>query len=294
MIFSYLVCIVPFKFCHLVIDAGTVDQFGVLHDGANPLAGAIDGVRLLKEKNKSIVILSNTSSRASTAVKKFIEMGFPPDIPFVTSGEIAWNYLGRSSIHRILLVVKLSVLLDTHFRGKKCTWITWRRHAQDNYLKSLQIQLASVQEADFIFFHGTQTVVCDDSNPSTDMSTSVFSNGVMDEPLREVLSIARARNIPAICANMDLTAVLANGRTAHMPGLLKALYEDMGGEVISFGKPQKEFFETAISIASKALETSSTVNNVLFTKKLKSRTIHVGDSLHHDIQGMLLKSALSL
>jgi ribonucleotide monophosphatase NagD (HAD superfamily) len=71
-----------------------IDQFGVLHDGVKPIKGALDAVNLLKETKKSIVVLSNTSSRASLASKKFVQMGFPESIKFVTSGEVAWQYIG--------------------------------------------------------------------------------------------------------------------------------------------------------------------------------------------------------
>ena len=71
-----------------------IDQFGVLHDGVQPIRGAINAVDLLKKKNKSIIVVSNTSSRTSTASKKFVQMGFPDSIQFVTSGEVAWRYIG--------------------------------------------------------------------------------------------------------------------------------------------------------------------------------------------------------
>eukprot|EP00644_Phytophthora_capsici_P001082 jgi/Phyca11/9987/fgenesh1_pm.PHYCAscaffold_43_\ len=46
--------------------------------------------------------------------------------------------------------------------------------------------------------------------------------------------------------------------------------EEMGGEVIYFGKPMKEHFEVCLRLA-----------NV----EDKSKVVHIGDSLHHDIQG---------
>ena len=108
-----------------------------------------------------------------------------------------------------------------------------------------------------------------------------------------VLTTARARNIPAVCANIDFTAVLANGKSAHMPGTLKAAYEAMGGEVVFFGKPQKAFFEGAIEMGTQAFmkenlnKDSETVKDTtqLPRTKNRARVIHVGDSLHHDIAG---------
>lgn len=46
-----------------------------------------------------MVILSNTSSRSKVAKEKFFSMGFSEfDIPFVTSGELAWHYLGDNRL----------------------------------------------------------------------------------------------------------------------------------------------------------------------------------------------------
>ncbi|OWY91932.1 HAD hydrolase protein [Phytophthora megakarya] len=55
-----------------------------------------------------------------------------------------------------------------------------------------------------------------------------------------------------------------------MGGGIAKLYEEMGGEVIYFGKPMKEHFEVCLRLAS--------VTD-------KSKVVHIGDSLHHDIQG---------
>lgn len=116
---------------------------------------------------------------------------------------------------------------------------------------------------------------------SNDVPLSLFSSGTLDDSLREAFSVAIARGIPAICANMDNSAVLANGRSAFMPGLLKSTYEEMGGVVVSFGKPQKAFFDVAVSLGTAVMNTSSPSQ----TRKARPRVIHVGDSLHHDIAG---------
>ena len=126
--------------------------------------------------------------------------------------------------------------------------------------------------------------VLDLSTTSSDLPLSLFSSGILDDSLREAFSTAIARGIPAICANMDNSAVLANGRSAYMPGLLKAAYEEMGGVVISFGKPQKAFFDVAVSLGTAAMNISSSPST---TRKLRPRVIHVGDSLHHDIAGAI-------
>jgi ribonucleotide monophosphatase NagD (HAD superfamily) len=55
----------------------------------------------------------------------------------------------------------------------------------------------------------------------------------------------------------------------HMPGKIAQRYEELGGKVISFGKPYKEHFEACLRDLGLP----------------KDRVAHVGDSLHHDIAG---------
>lgn len=165
--------------------------------------------------------------------------------------------------------------------------MTWKRHSKDNYLKSLDISLAPVEEADFLFFHGSQVIATNAGHPSSDISMEVFRSGRIDALTASILSVACERGIPAVCANIDASAVLANGQLAFMPGLLKEAYEKMGGKVISFGKPHKDFFQRAIEIGSAHFLSAPPSTR---GRGLNPRVIHVGDSLHHDIAGDILHS----
>jgi hypothetical protein len=53
---------------------------------------------------------------------------------------------------------------------------------------------------------------------------SLYKDGDCDDTLLKTLQIAASRGIPAVCANLDLVAVVPSG-IAHMPGVLKSLYE---------------------------------------------------------------------
>lgn len=96
---------------HEIIDRYDVfllDQFGVLHDGLRPLPGAVHALNTLNKMNKKCVILSNSSARSALAAKKYKALGLPEVYSgFITSGEMAWNYMNE------------------RFRGKKCVWFTW-------------------------------------------------------------------------------------------------------------------------------------------------------------------------
>ncbi|KAL5997984.1 hypothetical protein ACLOJK_008918 [Asimina triloba] len=89
-----------------------LDQFGVLHDGKQPYPGAISTLEKLANDGAKMVIISNSSRRASTTLEKMKNLGFDSSffLGAITSGELTHQYLkrrddpwfvalGRSCIH---------------------------------------------------------------------------------------------------------------------------------------------------------------------------------------------------
>lgn len=246
-------------------DVFLLDQFGVLHDGVKPLPGVTEALEELNKLGKKYIILSNTSSRFKATEKRYNKLGLPTGYSgFLTSGEATWHYL------------------NAFYKNKKCVWLTWNSHPYDDYLSSLGITVSDVESADFIFFHGSQCMVTS-STPNFSIPLTFHSTGIMDEQLLTVLKRAKERNLPAVCANVDLTAV-TNGQSYFMPGNFLYEYEELGGEVISFGKPDRPFFDEALRRGFAALNQDF----VKDANTLRKRAVHVGDSLHHDIAGNIL------
>ena len=54
-------------------DLFLIDQFGVLHDGVKPYDGAIECLKNLKAKGKSVVLLSNSGKRATANISRLLE-----------------------------------------------------------------------------------------------------------------------------------------------------------------------------------------------------------------------------
>jgi ribonucleotide monophosphatase NagD (HAD superfamily) len=75
-----------------------------------------------------------------------------------------------------------------------------------------------------------------------------------------------------------------------MPGLLMEKYQQLGGSVISFGKPKREYFDEAIYSSKLFPNISQNMSSILqqnaaLSKPFRRKVIHIGDSLHHDIAG---------
>ena len=251
-------------------DIFSFDQLGVLHVGVTPIPGAIKLLEYLDKKNKTVILVSNTSSREDAAMQKLISIGFPSKLfhaGVVTSGESAYTAIAAA------------------WKGQKCCLFTWKGWKVGGFLEGLDLQLSPVEDADFLLFQGSQLVVqgSSEDNRSRDgclaAEMELFETGVIDSDVLKILEIAALRRIPAICANIDETAVTAQG-VRFMPGLLVRAYQELGGTCEVFGKPYEAHFAALLSRAS-----SVHVTRFPRTSAKPFTAVHVGDSLVHDITG---------
>lgn len=225
-----------------------LDQFGVLHDGKQPYPGAISTLERLSTTGAKMVIISNSSRRASVTMEKMKSLGFDPSLFLgaITSGELTHQYLQRRS--------------DAWFAalGRSCIHMTWSDRGAIS-LEGLGLQVVEdVDDAEFILAHGTEAIGLS-SGTSLPMEL---------EDLEKILEKSAAKHIPMVVANPDFVTVEARALRV-MPGTLAAKYEKLGGEVKWMGKPDEKIYEYAMSMAG--------VDAV--------DCIGVGDSLHHDIKG---------
>ncbi|EEF37481.1 uncharacterized protein LOC8286363 isoform X1 [Ricinus communis] len=228
--------------------AWLLDQFGVLHDGKQPYPGAISTLKKIASSGAKMVIISNSSRRASTTMDKMKSLGFDPSlfVGAITSGELTHQFLQRRD--------------DDWFAalGKSCIHMTWSDRGAIS-LEGLGLQVVeNVEEAAFVLAHGTEAL----GQPSGAACPMTL------EELEKILEHCAAKGIPMVVANPDFVTVEARNLRV-MPGTLAAKYEKLGGEVKWMGKPDKIIYKSAMVMAGvDALD-----------------SIAVGDSLHHDIKG---------
>ena len=151
-----------------------------------------------------------------------------------------------------------------------------------------------VDEADFVILHGVDVLRGPDGKKS---SSNNNNNGSSDDDnddddeeeviinelelgnfhetedysiIDPILEQCSKRNLLMICANPDYIMIKPDGTIGHMPGKILQRYQTKyNGKVISFGKPNVEHFEACLRILNLP----------------RHKVVHVGDSLHHDIQG---------
>jgi HAD superfamily hydrolase (TIGR01459 family) len=250
-------------------DAFILDQFGVMHNGVEALDGAVELCEHLYQKDKKLIILSNTSAPSDKALMKLPKLGFDADlfVGAVTSGEEASRYIRNEYNKENAASGYTNVLM-----------ITWDTLDANNprltampeaFLEKCgpNIRLAnSVEDADLLLLHGSEVWWKADGTQS-DLG-GFIETGRFDA-LDTLLKQCVEKRLPCICANPDIIVQTPTGGVAYMPGKIAQRYRELGGDTRIFGKPQVEHFDACIK-----------------TLKLpRDRVAHVGDSLHHDIAG---------
>jgi len=221
-------------------DGFILDQWGVLHNGRAPYPGVVEALEAMRAAGKRICLLTNSGRRARMNRDRLSEMGFPPESydGLITSGEAAWMGLHDRKDPRLAEL------------GKKALLIT--RDNDLEVVEGLGLELTSDPgQADFVYLSGV------DSPPMT------------LEDYEPTLQEAAALSLPMICSNPDRIAVSADGLLIA-PGTIAARYEELGGRVYYFGKPNRPIYEACLTVLE-GIE--------------PARILCVGDSLEHDIAG---------
>ncbi|KAE9452803.1 hypothetical protein C3L33_15294, partial [Rhododendron williamsianum] len=287
-----------------------LDQFGVLHDGKQPYPGAISACRFssvsfgilvrlfqlgcfyfltverLATSGAKMVVISNSSRRASITMEKLKTLGFDPSLFLgaITSGELTHQYLQRLTdhfaCHSVFMALTLNRRNDAWFAalGRSCIHMTWN----DRGAISLEVAFRYCPPPKFLLQSLTQTKISGLASVAEAVTMpfdKVFKNIALGLPsgtslpltledLEEILKRCAVKNIPMVVANPDFVTVEARALRV-MPGTLASKYEKLGGEVKWMGKPDEKIYKSAMAMAG--------VDAV--------DCIAVGDSLHHDIKG---------
>ncbi|MGQ0527824.1 MAG: TIGR01459 family HAD-type hydrolase [Alphaproteobacteria bacterium] len=215
------------KFCQGISDISDsysgfiIDQWGVLHDGHKPYDGVVDCLKELKNRNKYILIVSNSGKRAEQNRDRMKEIGISPNLydEIITSGEMTWQGLKNQD--------------NGFFRnlGKKGYLIT--RGKDRSIVNGLDIQIVEdVKDAEFLIISGADS-------PEKTL-----------EDYEPVLKVAVRKQMMAICANPDTRGIMG-AEDLMGPGTLARRYQDFGGVVHFIGKPHQPIFQHCIQILQK-------------------------------------------
>lgn len=222
-------------------DVAVLDQYGVLHNGVEAYPNADSALRVLANAGVSMVVVSNSGKRADFNRQRIASRGLTADLitSVVTSGEILWEDFAQETVLSGPGPWKLLSI-----NGAAGDAEAWRAE-----LTSL-IFVEEVSEADAVVLMG-------------------LPDGDSFDEFTPMLRAAYQRRLPVICSNPDRRSP-APGQFVRSPGNVAAMYEDMGGTVLWYGKPYPRIYEAVRS---------------QFPEVSRDRFLMVGDSVEHDVQG---------
>ena len=209
-------------------DAFFIDLWGVIHNGIQLYPSAIEVLRNLYKLKKRFVLMSN-APRPSKNVRKFL-LNLNMDKIFLdnifTSGEAALKSL-RQNVY-----------------GKYFYHLGPQRD-KDLFEGFEENKRNNLEEVDFILCSG----FLDDQGDSLEYYKSLLKNHI---------------RLKMICTNPDLV-VHRGVRKEYCAGTLAAIFQELGGTVVYFGKPYPEIYN--------------------FCSKKNEKVLVIGDNIRTDIKG---------
>jgi len=221
-------------------DALILDLWGVIHDGLTPYPGVADCLRRLVDRGTPFAMLSNAPRRAAAIASGMERMGLPPVLypHIMSSGEATWLGLRE----------RREAWFDGI--GDRCLHIGPARDEslfEDTGLK----RVGTVADADFI------------------VNTGPWEDGETVADYEDRLAAGAARGLKMVCANPDIE-VIRGGRRIICAGALARRYEELGGDVLYYGKPYRPIYDSALHMLG---------------DPAPGRVLAIGDSLKTDIAG---------
>ena len=198
-----------------------IDQWGVMHDGTNGYNHAIQTINYLKEQNKNLFIISNSSKRKSSSKDSLKKLGFVKEsfIDILTSGEMIWNLINKKY---------------SNTKIKKNCFHIFDKTKEDGLLFREGLNLNFVDNVE----HSDLILAC-----------TPFSNMKLIDYI-PILKKAIDKKLIMYCANPDFETVDKNyTHNIFCMGAVAEIYRKMGGETVIQGKPEKDIYiETTKSI----------------------------------------------
>ena len=208
-------------------DAFLIDLWGVMHNGIRLKPSAMNVIEKLEEKGKRIVFLSN-APRPSKKVVEFLKK-LKMDEKFLknvlTSGEVATKSFKKNKF------------------GKKFYHLGPQR--DDSLFFDMKKNQTTLEKCDFI--------LCTGLFDEEEDNLKYYKDLLKDFTKKKL-----------ICTNPDLI-VHRGGEEEYCAGKIAEIFQDLGGEVIYFGKPYKEVYLSCLDT--------------------KQKTLVIGDNLKTDIKG---------
>lgn len=227
-------------------DAAFVDLWGCMHNGIEAYADAIAAMQAFRAKGGVVVLVTNAPRPHGPISEQIDRLGIPRD---------AWDAMATSGDSARAAMFTGAVGEKVYFIGEP--------HDQSFFApmqlieNPTHIEQVPLAEADGI-------VCCGPFDPFADPAVN-----------RPDFLIAREKGLKLLCANPDIIVDRGEERE-WCAGALAALYTEMGGESLYFGKPHPPIYDLArrrMAALGHDVETA--------------RFIAIGDGIRTDVLGAI-------
>lgn len=229
-------------------DAVLCDLWGCVHNGVAPFAEAVAALQAYRASGGHVVLLTNAPRPARFVQEGLDRMGVPREAydTIVTSGDAAQDAMFAGAVGN--RVYHLGPAKDDGFFTA----------VPPEWQGQIEVVRVGLDEADGI--------VC--TGPFDELSE-------VPEDYRARFLQAKTRGLKMLCANPDVVVDMGATRI-YCAGALAALYEEMGGEALYFGKPHPPIYDLA---RRRLMALGSGVDD--------GRILAIGDGINTDVAGAL-------
>ena len=202
------------------------DIWGVIHNGRIAFDEACHALQRFRSEYGAVILLSNSPRPSPVMAQQLAGLGVPADISdaIVTSGDATISTLSGLAPGPAF---KLGPARD------------------DVLYDGLDLQFVPLEQARFIACTG----LFEDEHETP-------------EDYRDLLTHARALNLPLVCANPDVQVRRGDTRI-YCGGALAQLYGQIGGKVVYCGKPHSPIYALARNWSREILGYDTTPTRVL-------------------------------
>tara|TARA_R110000787_G_scaffold64644_1_gene145854 strand:- start:8053 stop:8925 length:873 start_codon:yes stop_codon:yes gene_type:complete len=223
-----------------------VDLWGCVHDGVKALPDAVTALQAYRRSGGKVILVTNSPRPREQVVKQLRHFGVAEDAwdDIATSGDSA-----RTAMYRGMVgsdIWHLGPPTDKHFFDPI-----------DILDDPVEINQVALEDA--------EGIVC----------TGPFDPLADPAILRPQLLMAKQKGLKLLCANPDIVVDRGDIRE-WCAGAVAALYTEMGGESLYFGKPHPPIYDLARRKLS-----------ALGAEVANSDILAIGDGIHTDIKGAI-------
>ncbi len=202
-------------------DAVFCDLWGCLHNGKTPFPTAVAALQAYRAQGGVVLLLTNSPRPKPSVVNQLRGLGVPDDCydEIVSSGDAAQYALITGAVGRKVFAIGAD--------KDEPLYTEFAADLQDTLAREEPITRVPLDQAEGLVVTG----------PFDDRKD-------VPEDYRATFLYAKTKGMKMLCANPDLEVDLGETRI-YCAGALAALYEEMGGEALYFGKPHPPIYDLA-------------------------------------------------